>query len=95
MLVEIKISIKEAISNSKSITKENMVCLTISNFMFSFRLSFTMDLYSLKPLTAKAKMAGIKIRFCKNMLLKINNNPFDIPIIEMHTDIVYPKQKPR
>ena len=36
--------------------------------MFSFRLSFTIDLYTLIPVTANANKAGIKIKFCSSKL---------------------------
>lgn len=94
MLVDIKISIKEAIIKINNIINENIVCLTISNFIFSFLLSLTIDLYNLNPLTANAKTAGINNIFCNNVLLNINASPFESPKVEIQTDIVYPKQNP-
>lgn len=88
------VSTKEDIINSISIIIENTVCLTISIFIFSFPLSFTIDLYSLNPLTAKAKIAGIKIIFCNNIDINTKLNPLGNPIIVINTDIVYPKQNP-
>lgn len=88
------VSIKEDIINSISITTENTVCLAISIFIFSFLLSFTIDLYNLNPLTAKAKIAGIKIIFCSNIEISMKLNPFDNPITLINVDIVYPKQNP-
>ena len=94
MLVEIKISIPDDINNNSNITSEKIVCLSISNFIFSFRLSFIIDLYSLKPLTAKASIAGITKKLWKSRLLNIKINPFDIPKVVIHADIVYPRQNP-
>lgn len=62
--------------------------------MFSFLLSLIIDLYNLNPLTAKANVAGIKIKFCSTKLNNIKSIPFPIPKIDTHTDIVYPKQNP-
>ena len=59
MLVEINISITDAITNIINIIVENTVCLNISIFTFSFVLSFIIDLYNLIPLTANAKIAGM------------------------------------
>ena len=81
-------------SKIKKMIKENIVCLTISNFMFSFLLSLIIDLYNLNPLTAKANVAGIKIKFCSTKLNNVKSLPFPIPKIDTHTDIVYPKQNP-
>ena len=71
-----------------------MVCLNISNFIFSFLLSFIIDLYNLNPLTPKAKIAGINNIFCNNKATKIKLSPFPKPIIDIHSEIVYPKQNP-
>ena len=73
---------------------ENIVCLNISIFIVSFFLSFTIDLYSLNPLTAIAIVAGIISIFCKNIELKINVIPCCIPNIFIKIEIVYPKQNP-
>lgn len=73
---------------------ENIVCLIISSLIFSFLLSFIIDLYNLKPLTPKAKITGIKIKFCNNTEINININPLDKPIVETKVAIVYPKQNP-
>ena len=94
MLVEINISITDAITNIINIIVENTVCLNISNFMFSFLLSFTMDLYNFMPLTAKARIAGINNIFCNNNVIRIKLSPFPNPIIDIHNEIVYPKQNP-
>ena len=94
MFVDINISINEDIIITNSITIENMVCLTISNFIFSLLLSFVIDLYNLNPLTANANIAGINNTFCNNRLISTNDIPFVNPITVMHTEIVYPKQKP-
>ena len=92
--VDTKVSTKEAIINKIIIINENIVCLSISNFMLSTFLSFTIDLYNLNPLTAIAIIAGIKIKFCKTNVIITNNRPFDNPITVIHVDIVYPKQNP-
>ena len=41
------------------ISKENKVCLNISNFIFSFLLSSIIELWSFIPLAASANMQGI------------------------------------
>ena len=92
--VDTSISITDDSNNNINIIKENIVCLTISNFMFSFLLSLIIDLYNLNPLTAKANVAGIKIKFCSTKLNNVKSIPFPIPKIDTHTDIVYPKQNP-
>ena len=51
-------------------------------------------MYNLNPLTAKANVAGIKIKFCSTKLNNVKSIPFPIPKIDTHTDIVYPKQNP-
>lgn len=88
------ISITDAHIKAINIISENIVCLTISNFIFSFSLFFTIDLYNLNPLTAKAKIAGIINIFCNNKEVKIKINPFVIPSDAIQAEIVYPKQKP-
>lgn len=82
------VSIKDESINNNSIILENIVCLTISILIFSFLLSFIIDLYNLKPLTAKAKIAGINTRFCNNIVINIKLKPFDNPIMLIKTDIV-------
>ena len=88
------ISITDVISSIINIIIENTVCLNISNFMFSFLLSFTIDLYSFIPLTAKARIAGMNNIFCNNNVITIKLRPFPSPIIDIHNEIVYPKQNP-
>ena len=94
ILVDINTSITDDITNTASINSENIVCLNISNFMFSFLLSFTIDLYSLNPLTAKASIAGITSILGNNKFIKTKLNPFVIPKIAIQVDIVYPRQNP-
>ena len=77
--VDTSISITDDSNNNINIIKENIVCLTISNFMFSFLLSLIIDLYNLNPLTAKANVAGIKIKFCSTKLNNVKSIPFPIP----------------
>ena len=73
---------------------ENIVCLIISSLIFSFLLSFIIDLYNLNPLTPNANITGIKIRFCNNTEININVNPLEKPIVLIKVAIVYPKQNP-
>ena len=94
MFVDTNISINEDITITSNITIENMVCLMISNFIFSLLLSFVIDLYNLNPLTASANIAGINNIFCNNKLISTNDIPFLSPITVIHTEIVYPKQNP-
>ena len=71
-----------------------MVCLISSNFIFSFLLSFVIDLYSFIPLTASAIMLGIYMRFCNNILVAIKIIPFQLPNVLIIIEIVYPTQNP-
>lgn len=87
-------SIIEDIQRVSAINPQNAVCLTISIFIFSLLLSFIIDLYSLKPLTLIAIIAGINIMFCKIKLLNIKASPFEVPNTLIHEEIVYPRQKP-
>ena len=93
-LVDINISIIDAIANIINIITENTVCLNISIFTFSFVLSFTIDLYNFIPLTANAKIAGMSKIFCINNVTNTKLIPFPNPIMVIHNEIVYPKQKP-
>ena len=94
MFVDMNISMTAAIHSIIIIINENTVCLNISTFMLSFLLSFTIDLYSLNPLTASAITAGIINKFCRNIVLNMNAIPFCIPIIFMHIEIVYHRENP-
>lgn len=94
MLFDINTSTTDAIQSTIAISPQNIVCLIISIFIFSLLLSFTIDLYSLKPLTLIAIIAGINIMFCKIKLLNIKASPFDVPSTLIHAEIVYPRQKP-
>ena len=60
------------------ITENNVLCLIISNLIFSLLLSFIIDLYTFIPVTANASNAGIKIIFCINKLHVANIAPFPI-----------------
>ena len=73
---------------------ENIVCLSISSFMFSLPLSFIIDLYSLIPLIESANSTGIKIIFCRSIEDKINIPPFLAPSVATMQDILYPKVNP-
>lgn len=75
-LLERYASIQEAIPKPITIHNEKMVCLHTSNFMFSFLLSFVIELYNFFPLTAIAKIQGMAIIFCKNMLDRLKINAF-------------------
>ena len=88
------VSINEEINNKTKTNNEKIVCLKISNLIFSFRLSFIIDLYSFIPLTANAMIQGIKMRFCNNKVDAKNNIPFPVPHIAIAEEMVYPKQKP-
>lgn len=94
-MFDIKVSIADEMVKTISINVQNIVCLIISNFMFSFLLSFIIDLYNLNPLTLIASIAGINIKFCNNKLLNTKASPLEVPKIPTHADIVYPKQNPR
>lgn len=94
IFVEINISIIAEIINSINIINEKIVCLKISNFMFSFLLSFIIDLYSLKPLTASARIAGINNIFCINNVTIEKINPLVSPNTNIDVEIVYPRQNP-
>lgn len=73
---------------------ENIVCLSISIFIFSLVLSFIIDLYSLIPLIANANNTGINIIFCKSIDEKINFAPLFAPSVAIMLDILYPRLNP-
>ena len=81
MLVDMKISTKDDKTIIPIIIKQNIVCLIISNFTFSFLFSFTIDCSNLNPLTANANNAGINKIFGNNNVTLVNSIPFEIPII--------------
>lgn len=83
-----KISITDDITKISNIIKEKIVCLTTSIFTFSLFLSFIMDLYNLKPLTANAKIAGINSIFCNNSKISTNHIPCGNPTTVMHAAMV-------
>ncbi len=62
--------------------------------MFSFRLSFTIDLYTLIPVTANANKAGIKIKFWSSKLQTTKIIPFPNPNVIIVDEIAYPMQNP-
>lgn len=88
ILFDAKTSIKDDIANTIAIIPQSIVCLIISIFMFSLLLSFIIDLYNLKQLTAIVKIAGINNIFCNNKLLKIKEIPFPTPKTLTNADIV-------
>ena len=59
-----------------SMNKEIIVCLKISNFIFSLLLSFIIELWSFIPLTAKTIIHGINNIFCKRTVEVKNRIPF-------------------
>lgn len=69
-------SIKADNSIPASNKQEIIVCLVISIFTVSLRLSFTIALYNFIPLTANANIHGIKTMFCNNIDIVTNNIPF-------------------
>lgn len=77
-----------------NITNENIVCLNISNFIFSLLLSFVIDLYNFIPLTAIANIAGINNILGNKKFTNEKIVPLVIPSMVTDTAIVYPKQKP-
>ena len=83
-----KVSINAAIHNRNNIISENIVCLRISTFMFSLSLFFTIDLYSLNPLTDIAINAGINIIFWSTSDEIIKPIPFGNPKTVIIVDIV-------
>ena len=93
-MVEINISIIDAIHKNANIIDEKIVCLSTSIFILSLFLSFTIDLYNLNPLTPIAIIAGMNIMFCSNKAIKINNIPFPVLITTIIDAMVYPKQNP-
>lgn len=79
MLVVIYVSHNPEISKTTAIIIETAECLYISIFIFSFLLSFIIDLYNFIPLTANVKIAGIKnIFFIPNVIIE-NIVPFFVP----------------
>lgn len=69
-------SINEANIRTISIIKETIVCLKISNFIFSLLLSFIIELCNFIPLTAKTIMHGINNIFCRRTVEIKNRIPF-------------------
>ena len=67
---------------------EKIVCLVISSLIFSFLLSFKIDLYNFIPLTAKANIAGINNMFCSKTEVNANKIPFPMPNVTIHEEIV-------
>ena len=59
-----------------NINKEIIVCLKISNFIFSLLLSFIIELCNFIPLTAKTIMHGINNIFCRRTVEIKNRIPF-------------------
>lgn len=86
--VDMYVSTKDEAISKININVEKIVCLTISNLIFSFLLSFIIELYNFTPLTANANVPGITIKFCKNKLEKQNIIPFPNPNALIIEDIV-------
>ena len=94
MPIDTVFSIIEEIIKTIIINPEMAVCLIISNFIFSFLLSFIIDLYNFILLTPKVKTAGINNIFCRNIDDKQNNIPFIFPNVIVIAEIVYHKTMP-
>ena len=62
--------------------------------MFSFLLSFIIDLYNLILITPNTNNAGMNIIFCKSKDININIVPFTCPKAYTLPAIVYPRQNP-
>ena len=77
-----------------NIRLEIIVCFTISTFIFSLLLSFSIDLYSLMLLTPMVKIAGINSIFCKLSVIVENKIPFNVPSVNVNAEIVYPNDNP-
>lgn len=73
--VETYTSINADISKINKVNVQKIVCLVISNFIFSFLLSFTIDLYNFIPLTASDNIHGINNMFCNNIDVIVKSNP--------------------
>ena len=84
------------VANTSTINNiiETSVCLIISSFMFSLLLSFIIDLYNRMQLTAMQIITGIKIIFCKNIVVSKNIIPFCAPNTATADDTAYPMQNP-
>ena len=78
----------DIIYNYNSIKGENSVCLNISIFIFSFLLSFTIDLYNFIPLTDNANVEGIIIKLCIRRVIIQNKIPFPVPNVKIINEIV-------
>lgn len=78
----------DAATNKIAINAENIVCLNISTFMFSFLLSFMIDLYNFIPLTPSANTHGMYIIFCNNNDAMQNQIPLNIGNVIIIEDIV-------
>ena len=76
IFLEMYTSTNDDISKISKINIENIECLSIPTFIFSFPLSFIIELCNFIPLTASASMAGINIIFCNNIEENKNNIPF-------------------
>ena len=92
--MDIYTSINEQIINRPKINSENSVCLKISTFIFSFLLSFIMELCNLIPLTASESMHGTNNIVCNNNEVPINKSPLPNPRNAIPDAIVYPKTNP-
>ena len=94
-LVEIYTSIKEDATNTPTMSKENIECLNISNFIFSLLclifvslFCFSILLFVCIPLCAIASIAGISNKFCNSKIVNENNTPFPTPNIAIADEIV-------
>lgn len=92
--MEISVSTTAEAIKIININIENTVCLTSSNFMFSFLLSLYIDLYAFNALTPSDIIPGMNNIFCIIIDIAVKAIPFNIPNTTVILDIVYPKQNP-
>lgn len=74
--------------NNISIKNEKIVCLMISNFIFSTLRSCMIALYNLAPLTPNAMIHGIDIMLCNNSVDKEKMIPLLKPKVERKDEMV-------
>ena len=81
-------------TNINIIINAKILCFNNANFILSAFLFFTTVWYKRIPLTAKAIIAGINSKLCKNIVVTTNKTPFEIPSICIIAEMVYPRQNP-
>ena len=85
---EISILIIDDIIKTSIIINEIILCLKIEIFIFSFLLSFTIDVYNFMLLTPKIIIAGMNIAFWRNIVINTNIIPFTFPSVNIQDAIV-------